>query len=791
MDQRLYGTPSDPLDTSPPALTAEQAEAIAHQIFGVTGVARPLDSERDQNFRIASELGRSFVLKVSNPADDRGSLELQNEAMLHIARQDPALPVMLPLDAVDGGFLSEFDEGKRTYFVRLLTFQPGATARPDQLGPEALRAYGELVARMGLALRGFFHPSSGYKILWDLKNTTYFRGLLSGFSGGKRRRLVERVLDRFEERVSPVLPGLRAQVIHNDLTLDNVLLDDALRVSGIVDFGDLTHTSLICDLAIALVSLMWTRTDPLDAARHAIAGYVSRLPIEEAEADLLVDLVCARLVALVLIADWRVRRYPENAAYITANVEDAWNLLEHLDDLGLGRVGEELRAACLRPDRTRPRPPYDELRQRRERVLGPALAPLSYRRPLYIVRAEGTRMFDHEGRAYLDAYNNVPVVGHCHPAVTEAIARQSATLNTNTRYLHDLVVELGERIVATMPDGLDTVMFVNSGSEANDIAWRLATAYTGGAGAIVSAHAYHGVTAATIALSPEGWIQGQPPAHVETVPPPDGYRGPYHGGGSDCEIAYADRFREALTALSARGFRPAAAFLDSLFTSDGIFATSPRYLREVLRHLRAAGCLLVADEVQCGYGRSGTHLWSFARGGITPDAVTLGKPMGNGHPVAAVVTRAEIAQRFASRTDLFSTFGGNPVACAAALAVLDVVEEEGLQDHASRMGARLRAGIDALRSQHPAVGDVRGAGLLVGVDLVVDLESRSPGPELARAVLEGMRDRQVLVGVTGRDENVLKIRPPLVVAPEEVDLVVEALDATLGELGHAGREGIP
>lgn len=780
----------DPLTTAPPSFSLEDASALATRLFGVTGTPSPLDSERDQNFRLMTDGRESFLLKISNPADEEAAIEMQTLAMLHIAGQDLELPVMQPLRTLEGHYYTPVGGPKgETYWVRLLTFCPGRTVRSTELGPDALRGFGAMVARMGLALRGFFHPAGGYRILWDLKHTPALRPMLETVDDIGHRRVAERVLNRFDESVSPFLPGLRGQLIHNDLTLDNVLLDDSHRTSGIVDFGDLTHTALVCDLAIALVSLMWGRPDPVDAAKAAIQGYTSVTSLEEGEAVLLADLAAARLTALALIASWRVRRYPENADYITANVNLAWELLERFEDLGPLRIQELMRSACLHspPLSTMPAwPSLEALFERRRRALGPALSSPSYDRPLYLVRAEGSRMFDHQGNAYLDAYNNVPVVGHCHPEVTAAIADQSATLNTNTRYLHESVVELAERLVATMPEGLDTVMFLNSGSEANDVAWRLATAYTGRAGGIVTARAYHGITAATLALSPEEWLQGERPTDVETVPAPDDYRGPYRRQEPDWTQRYALHVEQALANLEARGIAAAAFYVDSLFASDGIFRPPASYLEEVASRLRAAGCLLVADEVQGGFGRTGSHLWSFQQSAITPDFVTLGKPMGNGHPVAAVVTRSEIAERFAIKSDMFSTFGGNPVACRAALAVLDVLERERLMERAADVGSHLRRNLERLMTRHETIGDVRGAGLMIGVELVQGTDAATPAPRLAHYVMNHMKERGVLVGITGPDANVLKIRPPLVVTVDEADVISKTLDASLSDAADLG-----
>jgi 4-aminobutyrate aminotransferase-like enzyme len=393
-------------------------------------------------------------------------------------------------------------------------------------------------------------------------------------------------------------------------------------------------------------------------------------------------------------------------------------------------------------------------------------------------------MFDRQGRRYLDAYNNVPVVGHGHRRVVEAIAAQVRILNSNTRYLHEAAVELAERLLATVPSeaGFDRVLFVNSGSEANDVAWRIARSATGRPGAIVSEFAYHGVTEATADFSPEEWPREYAPAHVALVPAPDGYRGRYRREEPGWAERYGREVGSAAAALEDRGTGLAAMFLDSAFTSDGILCPPPAYEREAARAVRMAGGVLVADEVQAGFGRFGDALWSFQASGSVPDVVTTGKPMGNGFPVAAILTRSELVDGFADRTGFFSTFGGNPVACAAALAVLDVIEEEGLMANAEGVGTDLLKGLGELMGTHVLVGDVRGKGLLLGVELVKDRATREPARAEASAVLNDLRERGVLIGVTGPAENVLKIRPPLVFARAEADLLVATLDEALSSI---------
>jgi 4-aminobutyrate aminotransferase-like enzyme/Ser/Thr protein kinase RdoA (MazF antagonist) len=743
------------------------------------GSARALVSERDQNFHLTDSAGDEWVLKVSNAAEDRGVVEMEVAAVERIAAVDPGLPVPVPRPTLHGRAVGLFNSGESSHLVRLLALLPGRHAQPDDLSAEDVTAIGAVVARVSHALRGFFHPAAGRVMLWDQQRLPRLFGHVELLPDGRRRELLERVIRRFTERVAPAFPGLRAQVIHNDITLDNLLLDEERRVSGIIDFGDMAHTALVLDIAATLQSLVRGRQQIFSVVEQFMAGYASITPLEAVEADLLGDLLAGRMAQTILISAFRNRRYPDND-YIQGWAEPAWELLELLDDIGFDEAAQHL-SLIARSPMTR-RLPDDELSARRRRVMGSALEPLSYRQPLHLVRGDGAWMFDAAGRRFLDAYNNVPIVGHGHPRVVEAIARQASMLNTNTRYLHENVVELAERLVAAMPDGLDTVMFVNSGSEANDLAWRLATTASGGDAGIVTEWAYHGLTAAIAPFSPSEWPRGEQPAGVETYRPPDSYRGPY-ATTSDPVATARGEMAAAVSRLAARGRRPAALFLDSTFTADGIFSPAAAVVRELVAVARAAGALLIADEVQCGFGRTGDGLWGFPAWDIAPDIVTLGKPMGNGHPVAAVVTRADIVDRFAAETTFFSTFGGNPVACAAAIAVLEVIEDEGLIAQAAEVGSRLREALATLAEAHASIGDVRARGLMTGVELVVDRTSREPAGGLADRVKNALADRGVLIGTTGRHGNVLKIRPPLCLTVDEARLIGTSLDAVLTDLG--------
>ncbi len=425
----------------------------------------------------------------------------------------------------------------------------------------------------------------------------------------------------------------------------------------------------------------------------------------------------------------------------------------------------------------------EPLRTARRARLGPNLS-LSYRRPLKIVRGWRQYLYDDTGRAYLDGYNNVPLVGHGHPRVVRAAQEQLALLNTNTRYLHENVVRYAERLAALLPAPLQVAFFVNSGSEANELALRLARAFTGREDIVVLEHAYHGHTQGTIDVSPykfEGPGGRGRKDFVHIAPLPDDYRGPYRRGDPDAGRKYAGYVGEIVTQLRAKGRGLAAFLAESLPSVGGQIVFPPRYLPEAYAHVRAAGGVCIADEVQVGFGRLGTHFWGFETQGVVPDIVVLGKPIGNGFPLGAVLTTRAIADAFANGMEFFSTFGGNPVACAVGLAVLDVLADEGLQERALRVGRRFLAGLRALEERHPLVGDVRGSGLFLGIELVRDRESREPAAEEASYVVNRLRERGILTGTDGPHENVLKVRPPLVVSESDVDLFVSTLDDVLGE----------
>ena len=418
--------------------------------------------------------------------------------------------------------------------------------------------------------------------------------------------------------------------------------------------------------------------------------------------------------------------------------------------------------------------------ERRIRLFG-SNSVLFYQEPIRMVRAEGAWMHDADGRRYLDVYNNVPSVGHSHPVVVEAIRRQVGALNTHTRYLNDLVDGYAERLLATFPAQIRRLVLTCTGSEANDLALRIAQAATGGTGLIVTEAAYHGNTAAVTDVSPSSRPGRPPPPHVRLVAAPESFRSP----GQDLGARFAAAVTDAIADLEHSGVRFAGLLADTIFSSDGVYADPPGFLAPAIEAVHAKGGLFIADEVQPGFGRTGMAFWGFARHGVSPDIVTMGKPMGNGFPMGGVATRPELMDAFTAEMKYFNTFGGNPVAAAAGLAVLDVIRDEGLMENARVVGAYLMDGLRQIGNRHVQIGDVRGSGLFVGLELVRDREFREPAPEIASRMINGLRDHGILIGAAGPYGSTLKIRPPLCFTRENADMVVSACDAVLGDVAAA------
>lgn len=420
--------------------------------------------------------------------------------------------------------------------------------------------------------------------------------------------------------------------------------------------------------------------------------------------------------------------------------------------------------------------PAQSLMERRGRVLGPAYR-LFYDRPLHLVRGRGATVWDADGRAYIDVYNNVPAVGHCHPRVVAALSAQAGELNTHTRYLHDSVVDYAEALVSTFPAPLSQVMLTCTGSEANDLALRIAWSVSGARGVIVTDNAYHGVTASLAEISPSLGPAHRGAPHVRRVPVADTFR-----LGAGAEAAFLDGIRSAIASLQSAGHGVAALICDSVLASDGLFVDPPGLLARAAALVRASGGLFIADEVQAGLARTGKHMWAFQRHAVVPDLVTLGKPLGGGHPVAGLVAQPRHLEAFGRETRYFNTFAGNPVSAAVARTVLDVIIEERMMSNADRVGETLTTGLRNIAARHPLIGDVRGSGLFVAINLVEDPRTKAPATGQAARLMNLLREDGILVGLCGPASNCIKIRPPLCFTTSEATRVLEAVDACLDSM---------
>jgi 4-aminobutyrate aminotransferase-like enzyme/Ser/Thr protein kinase RdoA (MazF antagonist) len=734
-----------------------EAGRCARDLYGIDAAPLALPGERDDNFRLDDASGRSYVLKFIDVGAQPSTVDCSVRVLQHLRREDPSLPVPEALPTLAGTPIGRFEVEGSLRNTLLIRYLPGQGLGSTACTAPLLADLGAVLARIDRALRGFFHPALEQSLAWDVRRLPELAAFIAELDSPSAQSLLRRIVGRFASRRG-AFEGLRSQAIHGDGHAGNILVHPAAaKVAGIVDFGDMIRAPLILELAVAMSELLTEACAGPDDLAPLLQGYTAVQKLQAAEVAHLHDLILARHAVTVLIHAWRRRHDPEGAAGVADAAAQALRSAGQLLEFG--------EAACTRrwhdAAGTVPAP---ELRRRRQHLLGSG-AELFYEEPLHLVRGEGAWLFDPAGRRYLDVYNNVPHVGHAHPVVVAAIAGQAALLATHTRYLHEAVLDYAEQLCSRLPPHLDTCIFVNSGSEANDVAWRIAKSLSGRDGGLVMEFAYHGITDAVSALTPQ---TGTRVPQVETLGLP---ADPFDPAGTQRDL------ERALRELAARGHGAAAFYLDSALTSNGIFDPPPSWLESIVARVRAGGGLFVGDEVQYGLGRSGSHFWGFERRGVTPDIVTMGKPMGNGYPMGALISSRAIIEEFQARTGFFSTFGGNPVAAAAGIAVLRVIEEERLMENAQRVGAYLRERLVTLAGRRECLVAVRGAGLMLALEMGA-MHGRTPRQTARRAVnlLAGVHG--VLTGTEGPAGNVLKLRPPLCFNREQADLLLTALDQT-------------
>lgn len=710
---------------------------------------------KSDNYQVETSQGQKLIYKQYKAEHGlREILDAENQVLQYLVQRFPnSYPA--PLRNLKGEFTSSIEHGKQ--LGRMLTFIEGRLLAEVDHSTGLFHSIGNFLAKMDRALIDFHHPViEARQLNWDLKHCLDNRRYVKYIEMPQHRKLADYFFLQFSENVLPEIPNLRKSVIHSDANDWNLVIRGG-QVAGIIDFGDMVYSSLINELATAIAYAILGKLEPVEWACHIIEGYNEILPLEDKEVELLYYLIATRLCTSVCNSAYYKTRYPDNE-YITVSEKPAWEMLERWVSISPIQATNKFRRTTGLPKRG-DSPPKKAL-NKRWKYISKSLS-VSYSRPIEMVKAAFQYMYDAAGRTYLDARNNIPHVGHCHPRVVQAGQRQMAILNTNTRYLYNQLNDYSEKLVAKFPKPLTKVFFVNSGSAASDLAIRLAHTHTSRRKIMVVEHGYHGNTKMDIEISPYKYEgrggQGQA-SHILKAPIPDTYRGKYRHNTKEAGKQYA---HDAIELLKTSGGNVAAFICEPVIGCGGQVPLPEGYLKEVYGAVRAQGGVCISDEVQTGFGRLGECFWGFQTQGVVPDIVVLGKPMGNGHPIAAVVTTDEVTQSFENGMEFFSSYGGNPVSCAIGLAVLEVIEEEKLQKNALETGNYLKRKLSILAEENPEVGDVRGSGFFLGIELVKNQDTLEPHTELAEDLKNQLRDNGILVGTDGPHENVIKIKPPM------------------------------
>ena len=721
------------------------------------------------NYRV--ETGKSvFVLKkYGYSEEDLALLNAENKVLESLkGLENEEFPNAIP--TLDGKPLL-LDQG---HIFRMLSYVEGSFLGDIEHTPTLLGSFGTFLGKIDKTIHTIFEPTIRARVTqWDLQYFKLNHKFLKFIPDPKDRNLVDYFFLQFDERVYPRKHSLRKGVIHNDANDWNVLTKDG-KVSGIIDFGDMCHSWIINEIAVALTYVMMEKENPLEVASEVIKAYHEVFPLEEIEVEVLYYLVAARLCTSVCNSAYTKTLKPDSE-YITVSERPAWNLLKKWIGINPIKAADILRNAVgLQP--TIKKPIGQEIKQRNGQM-GKTLS-LSYEKPIQMNRSAFQYMYDEDGNTFLDAYNNIMLAGHCHPHVVRAGQRAMAKLNTNTRYVYEILQDYAERLLAKFPKNLDKILFVNSGSAATDLGLRMSFQHTKKKKILTLEHGYHGNTKLAVDVSHYKYAHSKGPGQMDFVlktPMPKVY-GSGHGNDGEAGNYFANLTSSTIT----ENRDDIAAFIaEPIMGCGGQVPLAKGYLENIYPRIRAQGGICISDEVQVGFGRLGEFFWGFEMHNVVPDMVILGKPMGNGHPIGAVVTTAEIAASFDGGPEFFSSFGGNPVSCAIGNAVLQVIEDENLQEHAKQVGNYFMKELVKLQIKHPCILDIRGSGLFIGIEIIDP--TGKPGTKLASEIKNHLRENHILIGTDGPHDNVLKTKPPLSFTTDDADIVCSTIDTFLDQ----------
>ncbi len=730
--------------------------------FGINAISiSPLDGYISENYRVDTD-SESYVLKIY-PDDKIIEAEINGETELIKALHHlPPTSISRTISNLNNELLTKTNG----QIWRLQTFVEGGFLAEKEHSEQLIHSFGEFLGEIDTHLVRFRNPAiESRRLIWNLENFNDVLPLANQIKDPQKRKIIEHFIIQWNEKVWPKWPLLRKSIIHNDANDWNVLVQE--KGFGIIDLGDSSYTALIAELAIAASYVMMNKADPVKWLGYLSKGYHRKLALEPIELDLLYYLIAARLVTSVCKSAEQSNEQPDNE-YIQISEKGAWTLLEQWIQINPIRVRKTLYQSCELnlPKENTP----NELIQRRHRVISKGVS-ISYDNPIHMDSAIFQYMFDKQGNRILDAYNNIPHVGHQHPKIVAAAQKQIALLNTNTRYLYDSLADYAEQLLSKFPPSLDKVYFVNSGSAASDLALRLAQTYTNKHKTIVLEHGYHGNTRMGIEVSQYkyGNAGGRgASAHIIEAALPDVYRGTFKS--DDAGILYAEQLIKKI-----KDQNDIAAFIaEPIVGCGGQVPLADDYLKKLYPRLKDQGILRISDEVQTGFGRVGSHFWGFEMHGVTPDIVILGKPIANGHPMGAVVTTSAVAEAFDNGMEFFSSFGGNPVSCQIGKAVLEVIEEESLLQNALAIGTYKKELLLQLKKDFHEIGDIRGSGLFLGIEFIKD-ENLTPNTELAHIIKNELRNRNILVSTDGPFNSVIKSKPPMCFSKSNADELIDQM----------------
>lgn len=755
---------------------------LVKEYYGQTVTAKALNGYDELNFLLWNDKNQKFILKVSNESHPLPFLEAQIAIIQHLKNSSISNCFQHFSINKHGEELTKIVRNSKIYYIRILNFLEGTFWVDEKNKTSALHHdLGLFLGKMDHALLDFSHPAMHRSYNWDISRASEANDNLKHIHNHEKRRIAGYFLLQFDTEVWPQIHRLRHAYIHNDANDYNVLVQKN-RISGLIDFGDMVYTALINNLAIACTYAMLDEKDPLAVAVAIVHGYHQSNKLTEQEVDLLYYLIAARLCISVTQSAYNASLDSNNEHHFITE-KPAWDLLFKLIQINPIKAQDAFRRTCGF-EGVIDTNDYNDILEIRKNKIGRNLS-IGYKDKLKIVKGALQYLYDDKGRTFIDCVNNPSHVGHCHPVVVRKMQKQIATLNTNTRYLNDAITDYAEKLTATLPSKLRVCYFVNSGSEANDLAIRMSRHFTKQKDIIVLDHAYHGTSTVAMEMSPYKFDSkggaGQMP-WIHKAINPDLYRGPFKYGDIHAGEKYAADVQRIIDGLKKDNKAPAVFICETLLGVGGQIPLPKNYLKTVYEYVRASGGVCIADEVQVGFGRIGDHFWGFELQEVVPDIVVLGKPIGNGHPLAAVVVTEEIADAFNNGLEYFNTFGGNPVSMVTGLAVLDVIKDEEMQQHALEVGQYLMNGLKELMLKHPMISDVRGHGLFIGAEMVKDKTTMEPAIPEIDIIVEKMKANGYLLSTDGPLHNVLKIKPPMPFNKQNADEMVKLLDIALSQL---------